>query len=77
MIGKRHNPHLRKLIAGYDGSNESGKAVDVAASLAECADTGILIFAVALPPETSISVGLEAMLDDANEHVEEGFELQQ
>jgi len=38
MTGKRHNPHFRKLLVGYDGSKESEKAVDVALSLAECVD---------------------------------------
>jgi hypothetical protein len=35
MTGKRHNLHFRKLSVGYDGANESEKAVDVALSLAE------------------------------------------
>lgn len=73
MTGKRHNPHFRKLLVGYDGSKESDKAVDVAFSLAECMDSSVLIFAVARPPEPSISVELEAVLDDAKEHFEEAF----
>lgn len=73
MTGKRHNPHFRKLLVGYDGSNESEKAVDVALSLAECVDASVLVFAVARPPEPSTSVELEAVLDDAKEHFEEGF----
>lgn len=77
MTRKRHNPHLRKLIVGYDGSNESGEAGAVAASLAECVDAGILILGVPPPPEPSISVELEAVLGDDKEHFEEGFELQQ
>jgi len=74
VTGKRHNPHFRKLLVGYDGSKESEKAVDVAFSLAECMDSSVLIFAVARPPEPSISVELEAVLDDAKEHFEESFE---
>jgi nucleotide-binding universal stress UspA family protein len=73
MTGKRHNPHFRKLLVGYDGSNESDKAVDVAFSLAECMDSSVLIFAVARPPEPSTSVELEAVLDDAKEHFEAAF----
>ena len=72
MTEKRHNSHFRKLL-GYDGSTESGKAVDVALSLAECVDPSVPVFAVARPPEPSISVELEAVLDDAKEHFEEGF----
>ena len=73
MTGKRHNPHFRRLLVGYDGSSESEKAVEMALSLAQCLDASILIFAVARPPEPSTSVELEAVLDDAKEHFEEGF----
>jgi nucleotide-binding universal stress UspA family protein len=73
MTGKRQNPHFRKLLVGYDGSPQSDKAVDVALSLAECIDSTVLIFAVARPPEPSVSIELEAVLDDAREHFEEGF----
>jgi nucleotide-binding universal stress UspA family protein len=73
MTGKRHNPHFRRLLVGYDGSAQSEKAVDMALSLAECLDATVLIFAVARPPEPPTSVELEAVLDDAREHFEEGF----
>jgi len=73
MTGQRHNTHFRKLLVGYDGSPQSDKAVDIAFSLAGCLDATVLVFAVARPPEPSISVELEAVLDDAKEHFEEGF----
>ena len=73
MTGKRQNPHFRKLLVGYDGSPQSEKAVDIALSLAECLDATLLIFAVARPPEPATSVELEAVLDNAKEHFEEGF----
>jgi nucleotide-binding universal stress UspA family protein len=73
MTGHRHNTHFRKLLVGYDGSPQSDKAVDIAFSLAGCLDATVLVFAVARPPEPSISVELEAVLDDAKEHFEEGF----
>jgi len=73
MTGKRQNPHFRKLLIGYDGSPQSDKAVDIAFSLAQCLDATVLIFAIARPPEPSTSVELEAVLDDAKEHFEEGF----
>ena len=73
MTGKRQNPHFRKLLVGYDGSPQSEKAMDIAFSLAECLDATVLVFAVARPPEPSTSVELEAVLDDAKEHFEEGF----
>jgi nucleotide-binding universal stress UspA family protein len=73
MTGRRHNPFFRKILVGYDGSPQSEKAVDVALSLATCIDSTVLIFSVARPPEPATSVELEAMLDDAREHFEEGF----
>jgi nucleotide-binding universal stress UspA family protein len=73
MTGRRQNPHFRKIMVGYDGSAQADKAVDVALSLAESLDCTVLIFAVARPPEPATSVEMEAMLDDAREHYEEGF----
>ena len=73
MTGRRRNAYSRKLLVGYDGSPQSEKAVDVAFSLAECVDATVLIFAIARPPEPSTAVELEAVLDSAKEHFEEGF----
>lgn len=73
MTGRRHNPHFRKILVGYDGSEQSNKAVDVALSLADCIDSTVLVFAVARPPEPSTSVELQAVLDDAREHFEDAF----
>jgi nucleotide-binding universal stress UspA family protein len=73
MTGKRQNPHFRRFLVGYDGSVQSEKAVDVAFSLAECIDSTVLVLAVARPPEPPTSVELEAVLDDAKEHFDEGF----
>jgi len=73
MTGNRQNTYFRKLLVGYDGSPQSEKAVDIALSLAECLDATLLIFAVARPPEPATSVELEAVLDNAKEHFEEGF----
>lgn len=73
MTGRRHNLHFAKILVGYDGSPLSDKAVDLAFSLAACVDSTVLVFAVARPPEPSTSVELEAVLDDAREHYEEGF----
>jgi nucleotide-binding universal stress UspA family protein len=61
------------MLVGYDGSPQSEKAVEVAFSLADCIDSTVLIFAVARPPEPATSVELEAVLDDAKEHYQEGF----
>jgi nucleotide-binding universal stress UspA family protein len=61
-------------MVGYDGSKQSDKAVDVALELASCMDAKLLVFAVARPPEPATSVELEAVLDDAREHYQEGFQ---
>ena len=73
MTGRRQNPHFRKIMVGYDSSAQADKAVDVALSLAESLDCTVLVFAVARPPEPATSVEMEAVLDDAREHYEEGF----
>jgi nucleotide-binding universal stress UspA family protein len=73
MPGRRQNLHFRRILVGYDGSVQAEKAVDVALSLAQCLDATVLLFAVARPPEPATSVELEAVLDDAREHYEEGF----
>jgi nucleotide-binding universal stress UspA family protein len=65
--------HFQRILVGYDGSAQSQKAVDVALSLAGCLGSTVLLFAVARPPEPATSVELEAMLDDAREHYEQGF----
>jgi nucleotide-binding universal stress UspA family protein len=68
-------PQFQRILVGYDGSAQSQKAVDVALSLAQCLGSTVLLFAVARPPEPATSVELEAMLDDAREHYEEGFKV--
>jgi nucleotide-binding universal stress UspA family protein len=73
MTGRRHNAHFRRMLIGYDGSPQSDKAVELAFSLAQCVDSTVLVFAVARPPEPATSVELEAVLDDAREHYQEGF----
>ena len=74
MPGKRQNPHFRRILVGYDGSAQAEKAVDAAISLAESLDATVLVFAVARPPEPATSVELEAVLDDAREHYEQGLQ---
>ena len=73
MTGRRHNAHFRRMLIGYDGSPQSEKAVELAFSLAQCVDSTVLVFAVARPPEPATSVELEAVLDDARQHYQEGF----
>lgn len=73
MEGRRHCPYFRNILVGYDGSAASERAVDVAISLAQCIDAEILVLAVARPPEPATIVEVDAVLDNAKEHFEEGF----
>ena len=72
MAGHRHTI-FRKILVGYDGSEQSEKAADLAISIAKSMDASVLIFAVARPPEPATRVEVEAVLDDAKEHFEQGF----
>lgn len=72
MRGRRHSP-FKKILVGYDGSRQSEKAADLAITMAKALDSQVLIFAVARPPEPATSVEVEAVLDDAKEHFQEGF----
>jgi len=73
MEGRRHTAHFRKILVGYDGSEASERAVDVAIDLAQCTDAEILVLAVARPPEPATRVEVDAVLDDAREHFSDGF----
>ncbi len=73
MPHQRHDSIFRKILVGYDGSKYSEHAVSVALNLAHCCDAKLVVFAVARPPEPATRVELEAMIDDAREHFEEGF----
>jgi nucleotide-binding universal stress UspA family protein len=73
MDGRRHAAHFQKILVGYDGSEASERAVDVAIDLARCTDSLILVLAVARPPEPATRVEVDAVLDNAREHFEEGF----
>ena len=62
-----------EILIGYDGSPQSEKATDLAMSIAKSMDAQVIVFAVARPPEPATRVEVDAVLDDAREHFEEGF----
>ncbi len=62
-----------KILIGYDGSEESEKAVDAAITIARRLDAYVLALAVARPPQPPTAVELQAALDDAREHFEKGL----
>ena len=73
MPGRRHTM-FRTILVGYDGSKQSDKAADVALTLALALDAKVLVFAVARPPEPATMVEVDAVLDDAREHYQQGFQ---
>jgi nucleotide-binding universal stress UspA family protein len=72
MEHRRHT-RFQRILVGYDGSEQSEKAVDAAITIARCLDAYVLAMAVARPPEPPTSVELEAALDNAHEHFEAGL----
>jgi len=72
MKGRRHSP-FKKILAGFDGSPQSEKAVDSALALARSLDAGVLLLAVARPPEPATIVEVDAMIDEAREHFAQQF----
>ena len=73
MTGKRHSV-FAKILVGYDGSPQAEKAAHLAFSISKSMDSKVMLFAVARPPEPATSVEVEAVLDDAREHYQEGFQ---
>jgi len=72
MEHRRHS-RFQRILVGYDGSEQSERAIDAAITLARCGDSYVMALAVARPPEPPTSVELEAALDDAREHYEAGL----
>jgi nucleotide-binding universal stress UspA family protein len=73
MIHRRHTT-FRKILVGYDGSAQSERAADIALAFARALDSKVLVFAVARPPEPALEIEVHAVLDDAREHYEKGFQ---
>lgn len=69
----RRQAIFKRILIGYDGSPQSEKAADLALSIAKAMDAHVLVFGVARPPEPATRVEVDAVLDDAKEHYEEGF----
>lgn len=67
------SPYFKKILVGYDGSPTSEKAVDVAIRFGVCEKSEVSVLAVARLPEPATSVEVEAVLDDAKEHYEQGL----
>jgi len=64
---------MEKLLVAYDGSEQSEKAYRQALEIASKFSAGIIVLAVARPPEPPVAVEMEAVLDSAIEHYEARF----
>lgn len=64
---------MKKILVGFDGSEQSAKAFLQAIDLAKKYDAEIEVVAVARPPEPPEMVETEAMLESATEHFRKEF----
>jgi nucleotide-binding universal stress UspA family protein len=67
-MSARANGHFRKILVGYDGSQHSESALELALALASVTDCTLEVLAVAQLPEPSAKAGLQAVVNDAREH---------
>lgn len=64
---------FKSILVGFDGSQQSRKAADIALEMARSLDATVLLFAVARPQEPASMVEFQANLEDAQEHFEQDF----
>ncbi len=67
MQGKRQTSSFKKILVGYDGSSQAGKALDAALAMGKYLDAKVLVLTVARPAEPSSSAGTQNVLSDARE----------
>jgi nucleotide-binding universal stress UspA family protein len=64
---------MKKIVVGYDGSEQAAAAFKYALDLAEKYKAELLVVSVARPPEPPEMVETEAMLENARDHFKKGF----
>jgi nucleotide-binding universal stress UspA family protein len=64
---------MKKIVVGYDGSEQAAVAFRYALDLAAKYGAEIDVVSVARPPEPPEIVETEAMLENAREHFKKGF----
>jgi nucleotide-binding universal stress UspA family protein len=72
MNGKR-NGSFHKILVGYDGSQESERALELALAIANTMDSKVEVLAVAQPSEPPTAVQMQAVIDDAREHYDKAL----
>lgn len=67
MQARRQTSSFKKILVGYDGSSQAGKALDAALAMGKYLDAKVLVLTVARPAEPSSSSGTQDVLSDARE----------
>jgi len=70
MTGSKTSGRFRRILVGYDGSQESEKAFQVGMSIANTLDSRLEILAVVQPGEPAASVSAHDGLERARKHYE-------
>jgi nucleotide-binding universal stress UspA family protein len=68
MTESKTKRRFRRILVGYDGSQESEKAFQVGLSIANTLDSRLEIIAVIQPGEPATSVGAHDALEHARKH---------
>ncbi|MEW6266335.1 MAG: universal stress protein [Thermodesulfobacteriota bacterium] len=69
---------IKRLLVAYDGSRQAEKAFTFALDVAGKYAAGLIVLAVARPPEPPVAVETEAVIDHATRYYQEKFDgLQQ
>jgi nucleotide-binding universal stress UspA family protein len=66
---------ITKILAAYDGSEPAGHAYRFALDLAKRYGADLLVLAVASPPEPPEDIETEAVLENAEAHYKELFDV--
>ncbi len=64
---------IKKILVGYDGSEESDKAYILALDMASKYSAQVMVLSVASPPEFSVTFGMDTVLQAATEYYKEQF----
>jgi nucleotide-binding universal stress UspA family protein len=65
---------IKKILVAFDDSEASYRAFDFASDLAEKFKAKLILLAIVRLPEPTTSLEVGAILDDAKEHYEKGFQ---
>ena len=63
----QRNGRFHNILIGYDGSEESKKALDLALAIANTMDAKLTVMSVTRPPEPAILPELHAVIDESQE----------